>query len=150
MATYGFSLDPYSVSQRHCFHDSDEEDEGEQENGGREYFFFSQSSTKDAHVKLLIVCTSRIPVAFVKSHVILKPAPCCIITCQNSVQVLKGRYFSDLRRKEDSNNKEEEKVNIGELYEAEEHPDVLICFSMETLEDDYCNEWSRKVSYILL
>lgn len=145
MATIGFStFDAYSVPQRHCFHDSDEEEEGEE----REYIYFSQpsrSTDANSSTKLLIVCSSDVAVGFVKSHVILKPRPYSVITCVDPVLVLKDRYFRSDCKSNKTANGEEARTTIGELYEVEGRDDVRICLNLETLKDDYCNEWSRKV-----
>lgn len=134
MATFGQSL-----PQRHCLYDSEEEEDEHVQDA----FYFSPNKSQSC--KLLIVCTSHITVAFVKSHVILKPQPLTTILCQCPVRFLKGRYFHEEREEEE----QEEEERVGEVYEVKDNDSVYVALLLNTFKDDYCNEWSRKVLIVM-
>jgi hypothetical protein len=137
---FGLSLDPYSVPQRHCFYDSDdEEDEGEGD--GLDCTFVSMSPNVSDPIKLLIVCTSEITGAFIKTHVMLDHPPLSILNCNTKPsKALKRCLFQS----EDSD-KDTIPYKLGEMYSVTSHSNTLVYFCLDYLKEDYCNEWSRKI-----
>ena len=136
---FGLSLDPYSIPQRHCFYDSDEEEQDSNQE------FISISGNPQRITNLLIISTTKIAGAFFKSHLMLNPLnPVSVITCRQPVQTLKGRCFYD-NKERDMSDKDEEQVKLAELYETAGQSDISVCVMTDNLKEDFCNELSRKV-----
>ena len=136
---FGLSLDPYSIPQRHCFYDSDEEEQDSNQE------FISISGNPQCITNLLIISTSKIAGAFLKSHVMLNPLdPVSVITCRQPVKTLKGRCFYG-NKERDMGDIDEEQVKLAELYETAGQSDVSVCVMTDNLKEDFCNELSRKV-----
>lgn len=139
MAAGGLSLDYYSVPQRHVFYESEEEEEEEEEEREEAKLFLNEGAVK-VQVKLLLVCTTDVGVAFLKSHVALGPQPSLVVSTRRPEKVLRDRYFHRTRGEE-----EEEEERVGELYGVEGKDDIFVYFQLKSLKDEHCNQWSRMV-----
>ena len=138
---FGMSLDPYSVPQRHCFYDSDEEqDEIDEEELSLSIIDLPENCPK-LKSKLLIIATSTIAAAFIRSHVITDPNPLSSIVTKQSLRAFKGKYFSPSGEQTDHHEE-----TITDVFLLKEKKDVCICIHEQPLREEYCNEWSRKVN----
>ncbi len=136
---FGLSLDPLDGLQRHCFYDSDEEQDEENVVQCLDDLFIAQTSTK-VPIKLLIMGTSRIGCHFLSSHVTTEPKPCAIVKTLDPLRALKGKYFSD----EGDETTDREKT-ISSIYGVKDKEGVFICLNEMPLKEEYCNCWSKKV-----
>lgn len=137
----GFSLDPLDAPQRHCFHDSDDEDEVPQTFESPESLFTVETASK-ASVDLLVIGTSPITCKFLSSHVITEAHTCSTVKTHDSLKVLKGRYFPS---NSDRDLNPAIETIISKIYKAKDNEGTLICTNEESLKEDYANGWSQKV-----
>ena len=138
MAAGGLSLDYYSVPQRHVFYESEEEEEEEEEEREEAKLFLIEGAV-NVQAKLLLVCTTDVGVAFLKSHVALGPQPSLVVSTCHLEKVLRDHYFHRTR------GEEEEGERVGELYSVDGKDDIFVYFQLKSLKDEHCNEWSQMV-----
>ena len=130
---FGLSLDPSAVPQRHCFYESDEEEE---ETDQQPLFKFSRR--EDAvKTSCLILCTSATASAFIRSHLCVEEEPFATISCVSRSKILEGHQFDSGQL--DSSDQ------VTSFYWTK-GKNAVVCSHEQGLNADVCNAWSDLVS----
>ena len=131
-----FDLDGLPPAPRHCFYDSDEEKDEEIDSSEEENLFvWRQNVSELQNIKTLLVCTTDVSAAFVKSYTNVCTDPVATLACTRPRNVLKGHYFSG----------REEEVDVTDINAIQNGG----CVATVThgVNYDFCNLWSEKVCY---
>ncbi len=143
---FGISLDPSSVSQRHCLEDSDEEDEDskESETAGNvgEAFKLPDQREQLPPAANLIIAIGHPAVVFTKIYLDLEALPSCTIST-DVLTVFKDKHFTT-----GSYHQGDEYI-VSEGFEIKctgsDLERYLLCTHEQLLNSQYCNLWCSKV-----
>lgn len=139
---YGFSLDPLDAPRRHCFNDSDDEDDVPQ-SVESPYSLFTVEIANKASVDLLVIGTSPLACKFLQSHVIIQPDPYSTVhkhirgighPCNTDNDPILGFVLRVVLP-----------VSVSKIYKAQDNEGTLICINDELFKEDNANGWSRQV-----
>ncbi len=139
---FGMSLDSSSVGQRHCFEDSDDEEENSSSELSiiRESFtLFPENIEKGQSTTVLFITIGDAASIFAKSYFSLKSIPSSKILA-NSVTVFKNKFFPG--------NKISPTHTVSEFLNIEpkdEGSNLTLCDHPEMLNSQYSNVWCAEV-----
>ena len=139
---FGFSLDPQDAPQRHCFYDSEEEEE--LENSVPEDVFSVELVDKLA-IKLLIIGNTQAASSFLSSHVITESEPCAVVKTRYPLKVIKGKYFTRDGEQAVSND-----ATVSKIYRDVKNGGTCLCLNERIFKEEYCNYWSKTVSVLFI
>jgi hypothetical protein len=142
---FGISLDASSVSQRHCFEDSEDSDEDEVDTEQTHIFTSPNGGARDSVLRgtNLIIAIGLSPSIFIKSYLNLKLVSSYTVAT-NTPALFKDRHFSS--------STESPTMTVSEGFEvgcrSPESEVFLACTHEQQLNSKYCNLWCAKVSIV--
>ena len=139
---FGLSLGPYDAPQRHCFYDSEEEEGVDESRLETPEKLFTLENSSHLFCKLLVITTSSVADMFITSHVVLDSSSCASVTTKRCLKVLKGKYFN---RDGVQANAVTEDATVSKFYSVKDRTGVCVCVHEQTLKEEFCNYWGRKV-----
>lgn len=136
---FGISLDPASVTQRHCFEDSDEDEDESARNETEQFITPENQSAGLAPEANLIIAMGQPASIFARSYLSLDPLPSCRISA-HSHTVFKDRYFSSRGH---THNVVSEGFDVK--CKGSEIEKFHLCIHENQLNSQHCNSWCTKV-----